>query len=213
MAANCYRPAVSSSGHTGGSPDQSPSWIVELRTVPKDDWARTPVIFHADVLTQQHPPGPAWATVTIRHERPDEPLVLTSDRVDLRVQTSDLPATLTAAPTQDLDHVIHMWCAGGLAPEAIEEFLEATRGIAADYALGREAWLEVLSHATDPDGGESGQPMFDEIFLGRYATPEHLERLQRDPRWVGPSERLHASLTSRLDLILQPRFNRLATQR
>lgn len=186
---------------------------MELRTVEPDDWARSSVVFHGLVLTQRHPPGAPWATVTIRHAGPDEPLVLTSERLDLRVTPSDLPDALTAGPAHDLDHVVHMWCAGGLDPEAIEDFLAATQGVAARYALGREAWLEVLAHASDPDGGEAGEPMFDDIFLGRYADPAAVERLDADPRWREPSAELRSRASTLLDLVIQPRLNRIAEHR
>ena len=202
------------SGH-GSDPTfrSEPTWIVELRTVASDDWARTPIIFHGDVVSQRHPPGTAWATVTIRHSAPDEPLQLTPERLDLRVRPSDLPPALTVGPAHDLDHVVHMWCAGGLGPEAIEGFLEATRGIASRYALGREAWLEVLSHAVDPDGGETDEPMFDDIFLGRYRNPDAVDLLDADPRWSQASSTLHAQAPHRLDLVIQPVLNRIAEHR
>lgn len=210
---NWYRPAVSSSGHQHDVESGHRYWIVELRTVEAEDWAHGAPIFHGDVLEQRFPPGPAWSTITIRHERAGEPLTLTADRVDLRVQPTDLPAEHTAGRAFDVNHVVHMWCAGGLDPEAIEEFLTATWGIAAHYAQGREAWLEVLAHAVDPEGGESREPMFDDIFLGRYADVDALARLDADPRWSEPSDRLHAAASSRLDLVIQPEVNRIAEHR
>ncbi len=205
---------MSSSGHRGdAAPHEQPTWIVELRTATPENWARTPVIFHGDVVQQRHPSGPVWSTVTIRHGEHGEPLQLTPERLDLRVRPSDLPSENTVGPAYDLNHVVHMWCAGGLEPEAIEDFLEATQGIAGEYALGREAWLEVLSHATDPNGGESDQPMFDDIFLGRYADTGAIDRLEADPRWGGPSADLHQQAPNRLDLLIQPRLNRIAEHR
>ena len=204
---------MSSSGHHGDIGSEHARWIVELRTVEAEDWARSHPIFHGEVVEQRFPSGPAWATVTVRREQASEPLTLTPERLDLRVQPTDLPAEHTAPRAFDVNHVVHMWCAGGLDPEAIEEFLEDTRGIAAQYAVGREAWLEVLSHAIDPDGGESGEPMFDDIFLGRYADADALARLDADPRWSEPSERLHAEASTRLDLVIRPKVNRIAEHR
>ena len=202
---------MSSPGHHDGPSDnERPTWILELRSIESDDWAQSPVIFHGHVIEQRHPSGPSWATATIRPGRPDVGLRLTPSRVDLRVQPSDLPDDLTAAICPDTNHVVHMWCAGGLQPEAIEDFLEATRGVAADYALGREAWLEVLAHADDPDGGESTAPMFEDIFLGRYPNAAALRRLDNDPRWSPHADVLHSQTSSRLDVILQPHVNRIA---
>lgn len=201
------------SGQHGDTGSEHTRWIVELRTVEADDWARSQPIFHGEVIEQRFPPGPAWATVTLRSDRTGEPLSLTSDRVDLRVRPTDLPTEHTAPRAFDTDHVVHMWCAGGLDPEAIEDFLDDTRGIAVQYAVGREAWLEVLSHAVDPEGSESIEPMFDDIFLGRYPDADALARLDADPRWSEASDRLHAEVSNRLDLVIQPKVNRIAEHR
>ncbi len=178
-----------------------------------DEWSDPDVVFHGEVVERRDGSNQGWRTVTIRDADLTRPLMLTNDRVDLRVAPTPLPSSLTAHPTWALDHIVHMWCGGGQDPEAIEEFLEATRGVAARYTIGREAWLEVLAHPTDRDGAETDQPLFDDIFLGRYRDLASLEQLDRDPAWSGHYERLRQRTTTVLDVALVPKVNRIAEHR
>ena len=181
------------------APDRSPSdWIVRLHTHRGGDPDATPpgsdptVVLAGDVVAHRGHAGTNFGSVSVHRRAAAQPLVLTSDTVDLRCESRDLPDdSRNTEPATDLDHVVHVICSRFDEPEAIEEFLEATRGLNG-YIIGREAWLEVIAHPTDPDGGTSDHPLIDDVYFGRYRSAEEwLELHEWDP-WKHAIEKLEA---------------------
>ena len=112
-----------------------------------------------------------------------------------------------------LNHVIHVICSRFDDPEAIERFLDATRGLIDEYIIGREAWFEVLAHGTGADGNASVEPIVDDVYVGRYPTVEAWQALHEVEPWRVAIDRLESEAATMFHLVVAPTINRLAEHR
>ena len=201
------------------APDRSPSdWIVRLHTDRGGDPDDNPpgadptIVLAGDVVAHRGHAGTRFGSVSVLRRASAEPLRLTSNTIDLRCESLDLPESQNAEPAGDTDHVVHVLCSRFEDPEAIEEFLDATRGLNT-YSLGRETWLEVTAHPTDPDGGMSEHPFIDDVFFGRYRSVDDWLALHEWEPWRREVEKLEAAATTMFHLVVAPTINRLAAYR
>ena len=119
----------------------------------------------------------------------------------------ETPPDLQAGTTHELDHVINIVMMSYTDPEHVERFLDATRGLAGSAGARREAWLEIRNQITDHSAG------FDELFVSRYPTIGAWQALHDNEGWAPHSLELESHMAAFLDVVIQPRINRLATQR
>lgn len=119
----------------------------------------------------------------------------------------ETPPTLQAAPTDDLDHVVNLVLLGEAEPDVMEQFLEATKGLAAAAGAEREAWLELDEQETDNDAP------FTEVFVSRYPSVEAWWGLHKSEDWAPHSKELEADMSAFTDVLVQPHLNRIAAHR
>ena len=201
------------------APGRSPSdWIVRLhRDTTRLDVATSSagstIVLAGPVVAHRGQTGTDFGAVSIHRLTPDIALELTRDVLDLRCEQRDLPNDRNAAPTTDLDHVVHVLCSRFADPQAIERFMADTRGLIDGYTSGREAWFEVLAYPTDQVGGTSDEPIVDDIFVGRYPTLQAWHELHAWEPWKQAIEALEAQATTLFHLVVAPTINRLAAHR
>lgn len=203
------------------APDRSRSdWIVRLHrdTTDGDEdlsvlRADSTIVLAGDVVAHRGHAATNFGAVSVHRRATGQPLELTSDVLELRCESRDLPDSNNAPPVTDLDHVVHVLCSRFAEPEAIERFMDATRGMADDYITGREAWLEVLAHPTDQHGGTSDDSIVDDVFIGRYPSLERWQALHDWEPWKRALELLEAEATTMFHLVVAPTINRLAAHR
>lgn len=203
------------------APDRSRSdWIVRLHrdntstsTEASELRADSSVVLAGDVVAHRGDAATNFGAVSIHRRASDEQLQLSADVLELRCESRDLPDSNNTPPATDLDHVVLILCSRFSEPEAIERFMAATRGMAASYMAGREAWLEVLAHPTDRDGGMSDTPIVDDVFLGRYPDLETWQALHDLEAWARPLEELEREASTIFHLVIAPTINRVALYR
>lgn len=203
------------------APDRSRSdWIVRLHRdtteVDADTCARgvdSTVLLAGHVVAHRGHAATNFGAVSIVRRPTNEPLQLTSEVLELRCDSRDLPDSNNAPATADLDHVVHVLCSRFGDPQAIERFMDATRGLINDYTLGREAWLEVLAHPTDNHGGSTDEPIVDDVFVGRYPDVKTWRALHEWDPWKTAVEDFEAEASTIFHLVVAPTINRLAAHR
>lgn len=199
------------------APDGSRSpWILRLHRDPTTAPSRPSssrgdptVVLAGDVVTYRGHPSTEFGAVSI-HRRPATRLELSPDVMELHCELRDLPPTNNCPPATDLQHVVHVLCSRFADPEAIERFLDATRGLLDGYALGREAWFEVLAQPIDRDGTTTNEPIVDDVFIGRYESAERWRELHEWEPWKTAIEALEAEATTIFHLVIAPTINRMA---
>ena len=200
------------------APDRSrPDWIVRLHretaTEPPAASSGSALALAGNVIAHRGPGGAPYGAVTIHHRSMRGQLQQTPDVVDLRCESRDLPAARSAPPTTDLNHVVHIIFSRFDDPEAIERFLDATRGLIDEYIIGREAWFEVVADPTDAEGATLAEPIVDDVYVGRYPTLRAWEALHEIEPWKVAIETLEAEASTMFHLVVAPTVNRLAEHR
>lgn len=203
------------------APDRSRSdWIVRLHrdtTEPDDETlvarAESTVVLAGHVVAHRGPAATNFGAVSLHHRPAGRRLDLTPHVVELRCEPRDLPTSNNAPPATDLDHVVHVLCSRFPDPEAIERFMDATRGLIDDFTDGREGWFEVLTQPTDQAGGTTDEPIVDDLFIGRYPSLEAWLRLHELEQWMAALEILEAEASTIFHLVVAPTINRLAAYR
>ena len=177
---------------------------------PNDD---TTTVLAGSVVARRGDVGAPFGEVSIHRPRTGGPTAPGGDVVDLRCEARDLPDSRNAAPATDLDHVVHVLCSRFTDPQAIECFLEATRGLIDDYVIGREAWFEVVADPEAPRGAPDDRLLVDDVFVARYPTVDSWLALHDWEPWKRAVEALEAEAATMFHLVLRPRVNRLAAHR
>lgn len=196
-----------------GRPDTS--WIVRLgRTRPTraSFAAAENVILAGEAVDAATESGLAFRSVEVRLQNRCQHLELARDTIEIRCTPRDLPESSLAAPAPATDHVVHLICSRFEDPQAIERFLDATAHIERPW-IGREAWLEVETHATSPAGAECEAPLVDDVFIARYPDIESWRELNGREDWVRASKAMEHEATTIFDLMIVPTVNRIAAFR